>query len=56
MGMLAHDLVKIAALAAPVSTVSTPGEAGREPAVSISTQRARVVPPNGLRGAGPRPV
>jgi len=52
-GVLAHNLVKIAALTAPVSTISTPGESGREPAASISTPGARMWQRNGSRETYP---
>ena len=52
-GVLTHNLVKIAALTAPVSTIGTPGGAGRGPAGSISTPGVRVLPRNGFRGTDP---
>ena len=52
-GVLAHNLVKIAALTAPVSKIGTPGESGREPAGSISTPRVPVVQRNRFRGTDP---
>jgi len=52
-GVLAHNLVKIAAHTAPVSTIGTPGGAGRGPAVSISTPEVRVMRRNGFRDTDP---
>jgi IS5 family transposase len=52
-GVLAHNLVKIAALTAPVSKIGTPGESGREPAGSISTPRVPVMQRNRFRGTDP---
>jgi len=52
-GVLAHNLVKIAALTDPVSKISTPGVSGPEPAASISTPGVRVVQRNGFRDTYP---